>query len=71
MISRARLATGGRQYRHLAPHQFGRHRRQEIVPTTRPAKFDSEVLTLNVPALGQTGCKSRDKMCGVLRRARA
>jgi hypothetical protein len=27
------------------------------LPTTRPPKFDSEVLAFNVSALGQTGCK--------------
>jgi len=48
----ARVATDCRDHAHSAAHQIGRHCRQPIVLTMRPAELDRDVLALHEAALG-------------------
>jgi hypothetical protein len=54
-LCRKRRRSGGcGNYRHLTTHQIGRHRRQPISMTFRPAVFDRHVTTIDVAFFVQT-----------------
>jgi len=68
---RRRLAAGRRQHVHPAAHQLGRHFRQAVVLTARPAELDRNVLALDKAPLGQAAAERGDEVDGILRRTRA
>src|SRR5262249_22146981 len=65
------IAADGDEHAHPTADEIGRHRRQQVVLTARPAELDRHVLALDVTTLGQTSAKGCKQVLRILRRARA
>src|SRR5215471_18276745 len=69
--ARRRIAADRGEHVDPAAHEIGRHFRQAVVFTARPAEFDRDILALDEATFLQTSAKRLQQVDGILGRTRA